>query len=688
MTLHLLKVRRHSFETKLKLCLVLPAVVVASATMLAQETSRVIPYPAVQTTLLDGPAQPLTLELWDTPTGGTTPRFSETQTLDVTAGQISFYLGAATPSGLNPADFQSGASRFLDVKDSTGTTVLSARLSLTAVAFALSPGPAGPQGPPGTGTVNSVGSGTGLVGGPITSAGTLSLDTSFLNARYPQLTTPNTFASDQNINGNLNFSGNGAAGGTFSANGVIGISPLGRGVYGRSGGASSTTAGIFGENTASGGSGVVGVGLNTSSAGVAGIADNANGTGLYGRGTTYGVFGVSSLGRGVYGTSGGASSTTAGIFGENTASGGTGVVGAGLNTNSAGVAGVADNTNSTGVYGRGTATGVSGNSTTGRGVFGGSATASSTIAGVWGENSAFAGTGVVGNATNTNGAGVAGIADPFGGTGVYARGAANGVSGNSTSGNGVYGGSSSGYGVFGQSTSNNGIYGTTNDPSSSGVYGQNFQICCVFGAGVTGVGATGVHGISAAAGYAGYFDGKVTVTTDLHVIGTKNFKIDHPLDPANKYLIHASIESPDVKNLYDGTTTTDANGDATVILPSYFEALNRDFRYQLTVLGVFAQAIVASEIADNRFTIKTDKPEVKVSWQVTGVRQDAYMTAHPMVVEQDKPENERGTYQHPELYGQPEELGLSWVNDPALMKRLKEERIKREAAPSPSVIRN
>jgi hypothetical protein len=291
----------------------------------------------------------------------------------------------------------------------------------------------------------------------------------------------------------------------------------------------------------------------------------------------------------------------------------------------------------------------------------------------------------VGKASNTNGAGVAGIADPSGGTGLYGRGAANGVSGNSTSGNGVYGGSTSGYGVFGQSTSSHGIYGTTNAPGSSGVYGQNYDTSSGTAFGVTGVGVRGVHGITTSGGLyaAGYFDGGVVVTTFLNVYGTKSFKIDHPLDPANKYLVHASIESPDVKNLYDGTTTTDSNGDATVTLPAYFEVLNRDFRYQLTVLGVFAQAIVASEVADNRFTIKTDKPGVKVSWQVTGIRQDPYMKAHPMVVEEDKPENERGTYQHPELFGQPEENGLSWANDPVLMRRLKEERIKREAAPSP-----
>jgi hypothetical protein len=179
--------------------------------------------------------------------------------------------------------------------------------------------------------------------------------------------------------------------------------------------------------------------------------------------------------------------------------------------------------------------------------------------------------------------------------------------------------------------------------------------------------------------WAAWFDGRVKVTTSLEA-ASKNFKIDHPLDPANKYLVHASIESSDNKNLYDGVVTTDETGTAVVTLPGYFEALNQDFCYQLTVIGQFAQAIVSSEIADNQFTIRTDKPNVKVSWQVTGIRHDAYMVAHPMVVEQDKPEDERGTYTHPEDYGQPEEKGLFWRQNPKLAPRLKAERLKREAA--------
>ena len=147
--------------------------------------------------------------------------------------------------------------------------------------------------------------------------------------------------------------------------------------------------------------------------------------------------------------------------------------------------------------------------------------------------------------------------------------------------------------------------------------------------------------------------GSLFVGGDLQVNGQKNFQIDDPMDPANRYLYHSAVESSEMMNIYTGNVTTDAHGDATVQVPAWFESLNGDFRYQLTVIGQFAQAIVAGEIRDSKFTVKTDKPNVRVSWLVAGVRQDAYAKAHPLVVEQDKQADERGYYLHPELFGQP-----------------------------------
>jgi hypothetical protein len=136
------------------------------------------------------------------------------------------------------------------------------------------------------------------------------------------------------------------------------------------------------------------------------------------------------------------------------------------------------------------------------------------------------------------------------------------------------------------------------------------------------------------------------------------FKIDHPLDPANRYLSHSFVESPDMMNVYNGNVVTDARGEAVVELPGYFEALNRDPRYQLTVIGSFAAAQVAEEISDNHFTIRTSEPHVKVSWQVTGIRQDAYAIAHPIVVEEDKALADQGRYLHPVEHGMPASLAI------------------------------
>jgi hypothetical protein len=144
--------------------------------------------------------------------------------------------------------------------------------------------------------------------------------------------------------------------------------------------------------------------------------------------------------------------------------------------------------------------------------------------------------------------------------------------------------------------------------------------------------------------------GGTTVNGSLSVTGNKQFKIDHPLDPANKYLYHSSVESPDMKNIYDGIAVLDINGEAEVQLPDWFEALNRDFRYQLTCIGGFAPVYVSREIEKNHFLISGGTPALRVSWQVTGIRHDPYANAYRSQVEEEKPISERGHYLHPELF--------------------------------------
>ena len=118
-------------------------------------------------------------------------------------------------------------------------------------------------------------------------------------------------------------------------------------------------------------------------------------------------------------------------------------------------------------------------------------------------------------------------------------------------------------------------------------------------------------------------------------------------------------------NIYNGTVTTNAKAEAAVSLPDWFEALNQDFRYQLTVIGTFAQAIVAEEIKGNRFIVKTSAPNVKVSWQVTGIRHDAYANKHRIAVEEQKLEKERGCSFIPTHSTSPKKKALSSCGCPS-----------------------
>lgn len=203
-------------------------------------------------------------------------------------------------------------------------------------------------------------------------------------------------------------------------------------------------------------------------------------------------------------------------------------------------------------------------------------------------------------------------------------------------------------------------------PSGSGL-GATFG-----GIGLKSGGTTAIEGFSqsgnsayiADGSYAGEFYGNVTVHGTLSKSGG-SFKIDHPLDPANKTLSHSFVESPDMKNIYDGVVTLSANGDATVTLPNWFGALNKDFRYQLTAIGAPGPNLyISQEVTSNYFKIAGGTANGKVSWQVTGIRQDAWANANRIPVEEWKPEAERGTYLTPEVFGQTPEKSVRTARHP------------------------
>jgi hypothetical protein len=429
--------RSASFFFRISLSIFLIYLLFSTASF-AQETSRLIPFKDVQTTLLPFLSPPkVVVQVWDNNFGGRLI-YSESQRIQVDLqGRINFTLGSGNANGLDPLDFPNGASRYVDVVDEDGNSVLRGRMPLFAAAFTLTPGPPGPQGEPGPpgvpgpqgpagpaghGTVTQVNSGFGLLGGPITTSGTLSLDLSATNGLYAVLNGGNVFNGNQAINGAVALTAK--SGATPPPN----------------------TMNVFAS------------------------------------------------------TSGDAIQMTSGV-----------VSGQALHV-------ICSNPN-TDCYG------------------------------VWAEGTSY--------------------------------------------------------------------------------------------------------GVLSMAPVAGQFQG------DVNVVGTLTksagaFKIDHPLDPANKYLTHSFVESPDMMNIYNGTIVLDGKGEAWVSLPGWFEALNRDFRYQLTAIGVPSPNLyIAAEVSGNRFKIAGGQPSAKVSWQVTGIRHDAYAEANRLAVEEDKPAADRGFYLHPEALGQP-----------------------------------
>jgi hypothetical protein len=418
----------------------------------------------------------------------------------------------------------------------------------------------------GSGTVTQVNTGTGLTGGPITTTGTLAIDTT----KVPLLASANTFTGNQSVTGNVSASGTATAS-TVISDGTVNVD-------------------FLGTNT---GTGIPGVAFGLAGSGETIASDRS-------------TAGVNPFGLDFYTNHAPRMAVTNGGF-------------LGVGTQNPTYQLEVDATS----------------------------VANGAVHAIGFSAAQFSGNG-----------GSDGI-DSVGGDGDFQSSQSGAIGLMATGGSGIGGGA--GVAGFGGS-------GTKQDAMGGFFLGAN----TIFGGG-----GDGVYG-SAGSGYAGNFAGDLFVSGAIFA-GTKDFKIDHPLDPANKYLVHASVESSEMKNIYDGVVTTDAQGEATVQLPDWFEVLNTDFRYQLTVIGQFAQAIVGRKIQDHQFLIRTNAPNVEVSWQITGVRQDAYAKAHPLVVEEEKDARLRGFYIHPELYGAPPEKQIEWARHPLTMKRIKEMRAKQQA---------
>lgn len=204
-----------------------------------------------------------------------------------------------------------------------------------------------------------------------------------------------------------------------------------------------------------------------------------------------------------------------------------------------------------------------------------------------------------------------------------------------------------------------GVLASAQSTSGSPSYGVNAS---AIGSGVN----YAVFGFAASGtdNWSGYFSGALYASSANAAV--KAFMIDHPLDPENKVLYHSSVESSERMNLYRGTVTTDARGYASIAVPSWFDALNEDVMYQLTVIDTadsagFTLAKVVQELKLGKFKIRTSVGNAKVSWLLTGRRHDPVSEHYPFEIERAKTAGERGKYYEPEAYGKDKSLGMGYV---------------------------
>ena len=411
---------------------------------------------------------------------------------------------------------------------------------------------------------------------------------------------------------------------------------------------------------------------------VNGYSDLAAGIGVYGEGTVGGdgTWGVSSTGIGTFG----GSINGVGVQGEtntNIAVVGLGSIAGVLGDVIGGGVGVQGQT-TTGVGTRGLSTstgdGVQGITVSGAGVYG-EADSGGGYAGDF-RNTNAQGHGLIVSGNNelptvvgASGAGITGTGttygtmgfgnDPTNSTGIV--GASNdlgtfytvAVDGSGVAGSGSY----FGVGGFSDNNDGTGVLGIGGASTGVGVQGQGNT--GVVGLGDTGVGDSGVYGngkigvLGEEAVTMGMNNFGVFSIGDFGGTGGKYFVIDHPLDPQNKILKHANIESNEILNLYRGTEVFDSSGKATIQLPDYYDSMNINPSYQMSPIGAAMPGLyIERELQNGQFVIAGGVPGKKVSWQVTAERNDPYLQQYPekRQMEIDKGEA-RGKFIRPELYG-------------------------------------
>lgn len=238
---------------------------------------------------------------------------------------------------------------------------------------------------------------------------------------------------------------------------------------------------------------------------------------------------------------------------------------------------------------------------------------------------------------------------------------------------GTYTGWSEGYlgGYYGVSGSRGDFTGQIGT-GSEGVSGYDFVSGC---SGSLGRHNQGVYGFmfNQASDWAGFFDGDTRVNGFLQVTGDilkggTCFFIDHPLDPENKLLIHACVESPENLLIYRGKIRLGERGEAIVTLPNYFTALAKEHEATVTLTPVGRPFLVGYQwrSAYDSF-IAYGEPDREVSWVVYADRDDpvVHQLTRPGEVEKEPTSKlcPRGKLLYASAYGYPESMAAHVKED-------------------------
>ncbi len=208
----------------------------------------------------------------------------------------------------------------------------------------------------------------------------------------------------------------------------------------------------------------------------------------------------------------------------------------------------------------------------------------------------------------------------------------NGAITSSALGTAVNGSAVVGYGVRGVAGIGAGIYGELTNPANGNAGEFNGNVLIRDGFAIKNSSGGGTPNLNdgdnniwfnwTGSGFEVWVDASRIVTFN-NTGTTKNFIIDHPDYPKEKYLVHTTLEGPENGVYYRGKGKL-INGEASIQLPAYFNSLTKDGSATviLTAVGKEPYLLSYDEFDEKSFKVYGTEPTGEFSWEVKAERQD------------------------------------------------------------------